>query len=128
MSGWQIIIGLIVVLVISVFIEVGVRKWLGAGKYRWKRVDYTRYHSFLNGFVSVAFVTFVIIGVLFNGFSVPSVYFLLMIFAIITFSVDAILAKKYDEDPKEYKVIIINGFVSCGLFLLFIAGMERLFL
>lgn len=124
MSVWQALIGFIMLFVSIYFIEVGVRKWLGAGKYRRKGVNYTNYHTFWSIFFLVAFIIF---GNFFGGFTDPYIYFLITVYAIIQIGFDAIMAKKYDKDPKEYKVIMINGSLSFGLLLAFIAVANHLF-
>ena len=117
-ESWQFLIGFILLLASFSFVEIGVRKWLGAGKYRRKRVNYTDSHAFWSIFFLVAFMIF---GIFFGGFVEPYIYFFITAYAIIQFGFDAMMAKKYDEDPKEYKVIMINGSFSCGLLLVFIA-------
>ena len=114
MSGWHIIIIVIVTLVISHFVEVVLRKWLDAGKFRWKRVSYTKYDTFMNFLFTMAFI---ISSSFFSSYTEPYFYLLLTVYTIITLGFDAILAKRYDNNPKEYKVIIITGSLTIGLFL-----------
>ena len=114
MSGWHIIIIVIVTLVISHFVEVVIRKWLDAGKFRWKRVSYTKYDTFMNFLFTIAFI---ISSSFFSSYTEPYFYLLLTVYTIITLGFDAILAKRYDNNPKEYKVIIITGSLTIGLFL-----------
>lgn len=114
MSGWHIIIIVIVTLVISHFVEVVIRKWLDAGKFRWKRVSYTKYDTFMNFLFTMAFI---ISSSFFSNYTEPYLYLLLTVYTIIILGFDAILAKRYDNNPKEYKVIIITGSLTIGLFL-----------
>jgi len=114
MIGWHIIIIVIVILVISHFVEVVIRKWLDAGKFRWKRVSYTKYDTFMNFLFTIAFI---ISSSFFSSYTEPYFYLLLTVYTIITLGFNAILAKRYDNNPKEYKVIIITGSLTIGLFL-----------